>query len=203
MSYVSIQVGLVGFATGLSLIVAIGSQNAFVLRQGLRREHIWSVVLVCVLSDVILIFAGIAGLGAAVRAVPVVVTVVRLAGVVFLVGYGVLALRRAARPGVLRPAADECGGLSRTLLTTAALTFLNPHVYLDTVVLLGALGNQHGAGRWVFGGGAALASLVWFCALGLGAGRLVKVFARPTAWRILDGIIGVVMLVLAVRLALA
>ncbi len=188
-----------GFAASLVLIVAIGAQNAFVLRQGLRREHVLAVVLVCAVSDLLLILAGIGGLGAVVTARPAAVEVVRWAGAAFLLGYALLAARRALRPGGLRPADRAPATLRATVLTCLALTYLNPHVYLDTVLLLGAVAQQH-PHRWVFGLGAAAASVVWFTALGLGARRLAPVLARPAAWRVLDGLIAVVMLAVAISL---
>jgi L-lysine exporter family protein LysE/ArgO len=195
---------LAGLGLGLSLIVAIGAQNAFVLRQGLRLEWVGPVVAVCTLSDAVLILAGVAGVGALVTAVPALLTVVRLAGAVFLLGYGLLAARRALRPGTLRAdgASGEGAGLRATLLTCLALTWLNPHVYLDTVVLVGSVATTHGEHRWWFGAGAALGSLLWFTGLGVGARLLRPVFARPGAWRVLDGLIAVVMVSLAVSLAL-
>jgi len=192
---------LAGLGFGLSLIVAIGAQNAFVLRQGLRREHVLAVVLVCALSDAVLILAGIAGAGAVIHAAPVVLTVVRYAGAAFLLVYGLFAARRALRPAALTAAAPAVRtSLTATLGTVLALTWLNPHVYLDTVVLLGSIANTHGADRWWFGLGATLGSVVWFTALGYGARLLQPVFARPAAWRVLDAIIAVVMVALAVSL---
>jgi L-lysine exporter family protein LysE/ArgO len=194
---------LAGLGLGLSLIVAIGAQNAFVLRQGLRREHVLPIVLVCALSDAVLIVAGVAGAGAVFAVAPVVLTVVTWAGAVFLLGYGVLAARRAIRPSVLAAG----GGAAATTLTVAvttclALTWLNPHVYLDTVVLLGSIANTHGADRWWFGAGAVLGSVLWFTALGFGARMLQPVFARPAAWRVLDAVIAVVMVAIAMSLVL-
>jgi L-lysine exporter family protein LysE/ArgO len=190
---------LAGFAASLVLIVAIGAQNAFVLRQGLRREHVVPVVLVCAVSDQALIVAGIAGLGAVIAAQPTAVTVVRWVGAVFLLGYAVLAARRALRPAGLAPADRGPATLRATLLTSLALTYLNPHVYLDTVLLLGSVAQQH-PHRWLFGIGAAAASAVWFTALGAGAHRLGPVLSRPAAWRVLDGLIAAVMTVIAVTL---
>ncbi|GAB3455245.1 LysE/ArgO family amino acid transporter [Kineococcus endophyticus] len=192
---------LAGLAFGLSLIVAIGAQNTFVIQQGVRGEHVGAVVAVCIVSDVLLIGVGVAGAGALVTAAPGVLTVLRLAGAAFLLAYGALALRRAWRPGALR--ADTSGAavpLARVVATTAALTWLNPHVYLDTVVLLGSVAAAHGADRWWFGAGAALGSVVWFTLLGRGARLLRPVFARPAAWRVLDVVVAVVMVVLAVQL---
>jgi len=192
---------LAGFGFGLSLIVAIGAQNAFVLRQGLRREHVLAVVVVCAVSDAVLILLGIAGAGAVIASAPVVLTVVRYAGAAFLFAYGVFAARRALRPTAFTadgPAVRS--SLAATLATVLALTWLNPHVYLDTVVLLGSIANTHGDDRWWFGIGAVLGSIVWFTALGFGARLLQPVFARPAAWRVLDAIIAVVMVALAVSL---
>jgi L-lysine exporter family protein LysE/ArgO len=190
---------IAGFAASVVLIVAIGAQNAFVLRQGLRREHVLPVVLVCALSDLALILAGIGGLGAIITAQPTTVVVVRWIGAAFLLGYAVLAARRAIRPAALDPARRAPATLRVTLLTCLALTYLNPHVYLDTVLLLGSVAQQH-AHRWVFGLGAAAASLVWFTALGAGAHKLAPVLAKPAAWRVLDGLIAVVMVTIAAGL---
>lgn len=194
---------IAGFFSGAALIIAIGAQNAFVLRQGIRREHVLPIVLVCALSDAILIAVGVAGIGTLVTAAPLVLEIIRWAGVLFLVGYAIFAARRAIRPTAL--VVGKSDGISRTaaIATVLALTWLNPHVYLDTVLLLGSLSTAHGPeGRWWFAGGAILASLVWFTALGFGARLLRGFFAQPAAWRILDLCIAVVMLVLAVRLAL-
>lgn len=190
---------LAGFAASAVLIVAIGAQNAFVLRQGLRREHVLAVVAVCAVSDLVLILAGIGGLGAVVAARPDAVTAIRWIGSAFLVTYAILAARRAIRPTRLNPAERAPATLGATLLTCLALTYLNPHVYLDTVLLLGSIA-QHHPHRWVFGIGAALASLVWFTALGVGAHRLGPLLSRPAAWRVLDGLIALVMLGVAVNL---
>jgi L-lysine exporter family protein LysE/ArgO len=191
-----------GLGLGLSLIVAIGAQNAFVLRQGLRLEHVTAVVAVCLLSDVALIAAGVGGAGALVTRAPDVVQVVCFAGAVFLLVYGLMAARRVLRPTALLPdSAGSRAGLAVTVTTCLALTWLNPHVYLDTVVLLGSLASTYDDRRWWFGAGAALGSAIWFVGLGYGARLLRPVFARPTAWRVLDAVIGVVMVSLAVSLA--
>src|SRR3954470_6769407 len=191
-----------GLALGLGLIVAIGAQNAFVLRQGLRLEHVAAVVAVCSLSDIALISAGVLGAGGVVSAAPWLIRLVCWAGAAFLLSYGVLAARRAVRPGALLPdAAGARTGLAVTIGTCLALTWLNPHVYLDTVVLLGSMASTYGRHRWQFAAGAGVGSIVWFTGLGFGARLLRPVFARPAAWRILDGGIAVVMAVLAVSLA--
>jgi len=190
---------LAGFAASVVLIVAIGAQNAFVLRQGLRREHVVPVVVTCAVSDLVLIGAGIAGLGAVVAARPAAVTIIKWVGAAFLIAYAALAAKRAWQPAALKPTDRAPATLRATLLTCLALTYLNPHVYLDTVLLLGAVAQQH-PHRWLFGIGAAAASAVWFSALGLGAHKLAPMLARPAAWRILDGLIAAVMLAVAATL---
>lgn len=193
---------VVGFASAITLIAAIGAQNAFVLRQGIRNEHVLPVVTLCATADLVLIIAGIAGVGAVVTTHPQVLTIARWGGAAFLIGYGLLAARRALRPSALTPAEQGPTQLSAVLLTALALTFLNPHVYLDTVVLLGTLANQQGDGRWLFGAGAALASAVWFFGLGFGARRLSGLFAKPATWRLLDVLIAITMIALGLSLAL-
>ena len=165
---------IVGFLASFALIAAIGAQNAFVLRQGIRREHVLPVVAMCTVSDIVLIAAGIAGVGALIGAHPGAVNVAKFGGAAFLVGYGLLAAKRAWRPSSLTPSDAAPARLAEVLVTCAALTFLNPHVYLDTVVLLGALANEHRDGRWLFGVGAVTASAVWFVSLGFGARRLCR-----------------------------
>lgn len=242
---------MAGLGFGLSLIVAIGAQNAFVLRQGLLRSHVLAVAAVCAISDVLLIALGIGGVGVAFQQLPWLMVVARLGGAAFLLVYACLAARRAFRPTALTTAdleVDSSGealvgadamrssmsadttdtdttasavavppvmkpssgspldrassGLLAAVLTCVALTWLNPHVYLDTVVLLGSVANTHGDSRWLFGVGAAIASIVWFTALGYGARFLRPLFARPAAWRVLDGIIAVMMAGIAVSLLL-
>ena len=184
---------LLGFGTMITLIVAIGAQNAFVLRQGLRRQAVGRVVAVCAISDAILVAAGVAGFGAIVHRWPQAITAAAVVGGLFLLGYGFLAARRAVRPSAMQ-AGDAAQG--RPVLTALALTWLNPHVYLDTVLLLGSIA----AGRWLFGVGAVTASVTWFVALGFGARLLSPVFAKPRAWRVLDGVIAAVMISLGVTL---
>jgi L-lysine exporter family protein LysE/ArgO len=193
---------LVGFIASFTLIAAIGAQNAFVLRQGIRREHVLPVVALCTVSDIVLISAGIAGVGALISAHPSALNIAKFGGALFLLGYGLLAARRAWRPSSLSPSEKAPARLIEVLVTCAALTFLNPHVYLDTVVLLGALANEHRDERWLFGVGAVTASAVWFVGLGLGARRLAGLFASPVTWRILDGLIAVMMIGLGVSLVL-
>ncbi|MEV6902992.1 LysE family transporter [Amycolatopsis sp. NPDC051372] len=192
-----------GFGTGLSLIVAIGAQNTFVLQQGLRGGAVKRLIVVCALSDVVLIAVGVSGIGAVLQRWPAAITAIGVVGGAFLVTYGFLAARRAMKPGTLTTSALEPVSPQRTVLTGLALTWLNPHVYLDTVLLLGSVAAGQGGGRSVFGVGAALASAVWFSALGLGARRLAGVFARPAAWRILDGLIAVTMTALGVSMVLS
>jgi len=200
---------LAGFGSGLSLIAAIGAQNAFVLRQGIRREHVLPVVAVCIASDAVLILAGVAGFGVLASQAPWLLVAARLGGAAFLLVYAVFAARRALRPAALT--VEDSGpmgsgrrtGPQAAVLTVAALTWLNPHVYLDTVVLLGSLASAQGdPGRWLFAVGAAVASLLWFSALGFGARGLRRFFARPASWRVLDGLVAVVMASLAVSLLL-
>ena len=194
-----------GLGTGLSLIVAIGAQNAFVLRQGIRRQHVPAIVGICALSDAVLIVLGVAGLGALVRGFPGVVTAVAWIGGAFLVGYGLLAARRALRPGRLveGAGASEAGGgsLASSVLSCLGFTWLNPHVYLDTVLLLGSVAAGYGTHRWLFAVGACTASVLWFCGLGFGARFARPLFARPLAWRVLDSAIAVTMIVLGIRIA--
>lgn len=194
---------LAGLGLGLSLIVAIGAQNAFVLRQGLRREHVFAVVAVCAASDALLIVLGIAGLGTLIQQVEWLMLVVRFAGAAFLAWYGIRSAMRAFKPSTLDT--DPAGAplsLRVAIVTVLALTWLNPHVYLDTVLLLGSIGATHGETRWWFGLGAAIGSVLWFGALGYGSRALRPLFAKPVAWRVLDALIAVVMLVLAVSLVL-
>jgi L-lysine exporter family protein LysE/ArgO len=194
---------VVGFLASFTLIAAIGAQNAFVLRQGVRGEHVLAVAAVCTASDILLIGAGIAGFGVIVSAHPGALSIATLGGVVFLVGYGLLAARRAWRPSALTPSENAPARLLDVLVTCLAMTWLNPHVYLDTVVLLGALANEHRDDRWLFGIGAVTASAVWFFSLGLGARRLAGLFATPMTWRVLDGLIAVTMVALGVSFAFA
>ncbi|GLV85061.1 amino acid transporter [Streptomyces lavendulae subsp. lavendulae] len=187
---------LAGFGTGLSLIVAIGAQNAFVLRQGARRHAVPAVVAICAVSDALLITLGVAGVGAFVTAWPAALTAVAIAGGTFLVCYGILAARRVLRPapGAALGTGGAAAGSARTaVLTCLAMTWLNPHVYLDTVLLVGSLAADRGDLRWAFGTGAALASLIWFGALGYGARLLSGLLARPGAWRVLDGLVAATM----------
>jgi L-lysine exporter family protein LysE/ArgO len=194
---------LPGLLLGFSLILAIGAQNAFVLRQGLRREHVFAVCAVCALSDAILIAAGVAGFGALVTALPWLAPVMRYGGALFLGIYGLRSLIAALRNSAgLNPAADVRKSLRTTLLTCLAFTWLNPHVYLDTVVLLGSISSGYVGRRLAFAAGAITSSFLFFFGLGYGARLLRPLFANPKAWRVLDAFIGVTMLALAAKLAL-
>lgn len=216
-----------GLGLGLSLIIAIGAQNVFVLRQGIRREHVLPVVIVCALSDALLIAAGVAGLGVVITAAPWLVIVARWAGALFLLAYGLLAARRAWVGGEeLRvdsadadassaSATSSASGSTTTatatrprtalgpvIATVLALTWLNPHVYLDTVLMLGSIAATHGDERWLFAAGAIAASILWFTALGFGARYLGRWLRTSRSWRVLDALIAVVMITLAVSLVL-
>lgn len=220
---------LAGLGLGLSLIIAIGAQNVFVLRQGIRREHIGKIIAICAASDALLILAGVAGLGALLEALPWLIIAARIGGAVFLACYGIMAAVRAwrgdaslrsvsttAEPAAAdrggtrsKPAATGGGVATRTdaparalpvVAAVLALTWLNPHVYLDTVLMLGSIAATHGDGRWLFAAGAVIASVLWFTALGLGARHMGRWLRTPRSWRILDGVIAVIMLVLAVGL---
>jgi len=183
-----------GFGMSAALIVAIGAQNAFVLRVGLRREHVLPVVLVCALSDALLITLGVLGVGTLVQNSPVLLAVARYGGAAFLIAYGALAARRAWRSSGMALRDAPPTSLRTALATCFALTYLNPHCWLDTVVLLGAVAGQlPAAQRSAFGLGATAASFAWFFALGYGARLLRSVFERPVAWRWLDGAIALVM----------
>jgi L-lysine exporter family protein LysE/ArgO len=196
------QTFLSGFALGLSLILAIGAQNAFVLRQGLRREHVFWICLTCALSDAILIVAGIAGTGALTRAAPWFETLMRYGGAAFLVWYGAQNFRAAWRGGAALSGEGRAQTNLRTaILTVLALTWLNPHVYLDTVVLIGSISAQY-ENTLAFGLGATTSSFVFFFALGYGARLLQPVFANPKAWQILELLIGLTMWAIAAKLIL-
>jgi L-lysine exporter family protein LysE/ArgO len=192
-----------GFATGGALIIAIGAQNAFVLRQGLKREHVLAVALVCALSDALLITLGVAGLGTLVQHSPVLLQVARFGGAAFLIAYGCFAARRAWAASAMALPPSTPLSLHAAVATCLAFTYLNPHCWLDTVVLVGSISSQQPAGlRAVFGAGAVSASFVWFFALGYGARLLDGLFKQPLAWKLLDGLIALVMWALAGSLLL-
>jgi L-lysine exporter family protein LysE/ArgO len=195
-----VQTMIAGFGLGLSLILAIGAQNAFVLRQGIRRSHVFAVCLTCALSDALLIAAGVAGFGSLAQAVPWIETVMRWGGALFLIAYGARALLSAWRGGAaLSVEGGAVEALGPVLATCLALTWLNPHVYLDTVVLLGSVAAQY-EDRLRFAIGAMTASFVFFFTLGYGARRLAPLFARPQAWRVLDLGVGLLMWTIAAAL---
>lgn len=190
-----------GFLASLGLIVAIGAQNAWVLRQGLRREHVVLVVAICVGADVVLMAAGTAGLGALREAAPWLLDVLRWGGVAYLLVLAAVAARAALTSGSALEASEERPARS-VALTTLAVTLLNPHVYLDTLVMLGTVTNSFGDLRWVAAAGAMAASLAWFTLLSLGARALSGVLDRPTTWRVIDGVVAIVMVAVAAMLAL-
>lgn len=189
---------LAGLAAGAGLIVAIGAQNAFVLRQGLQRAHVGVVVLVCILADISLIVLGVGGMGLAVQQHPGLLQWLRFAGAAFLAAYGLFALKRAWQgESGLQPAGNGDTSRRRAVLACLGFTLLNPHVYLDTVVLLGSLSTHYGGGRWPFAAGASTASMLWFLSLGYGARLLLPVFRSPMAWRVFDVAVAIFMLTLA------
>lgn len=187
-----------GLATSAGLIMAIGAQNAFVLSQGVRREHHWPIAALCSALDTVLIVLGITGMGVLIGQSEVILQLITWGGALFLLWYGANALRSAFRDEVLDLSENQFSGLRSALLTTLALSLLNPHVYLDTVVLLGGIGGQYPEyERYWFGAGAALFSFIWFFALSLGARWLAPLFRRPVSWRILDGLVCLMMWTLA------
>ena len=192
---------LAGLLTGLSLIVAIGAQNAYLLRLGLTRSHVGTAVVICVTSDVLLIVLGVGGIGRLTRTYPQVLEVLRWVGVAYLVGYALHSFWRATRREVLLPSSSAPPSLAVVASTTLAFTFLNPHVYLDTVLLLGSIANQYGTNRWLFAAGACAGSIAWFTGLGYGARGASRWMSRPATWRALDVIIGVVMILVAMSVA--
>ncbi len=195
------QVIASGLGFTLSLIVAIGAQNAFVLRQGLMKRHILPVIAICVGSDIMLMSVGIAGFGAIVENAPWLVTAMRVFGGGFLIFYGIAAARRAMKPSAMDATANaQKKSLLPVLGATLAVTYLNPHVYLDTVVLLGSIANSYGDQKWLFGLGGMVATTVWFSALGFGSRFLQPLFARPKSWQILDMAIAAIMFVIAINI---
>ncbi|WP_049645482.1 LysE/ArgO family amino acid transporter [Candidatus Rhodobacter oscarellae] len=194
---------IAGFALGFSLILAIGAQNAFVLRQGLRGEHVLPVVLTCAISDAALITVGVSGFAVLNEALPGLAPVMRWAGAAFLFVYGALSFRTALRSSeALSPTENGAASLRVAILTALALTWLNPHVYLDTVLLLGSISTQYQGQQLAFGLGAVASSFAFFFSLGFGATLLRPVFARPAAWRILEVVVGVTMWTIAILLLL-
>lgn len=195
-----LHVVLAGLLTGLALIIAIGAQNAFLLRQGIRGEQVLAIVLTCVVSDVVAITAGVAGLGVVLERWPGVLPAAQVLGGVYLIAFGVHAAVRAWRPSALEAGQGTSLSVGRAVLLTLALTWLNPHFYLDAVLMLGTVANSFGDARWWFLAGAVTGSVLWFFGLGFGARLLRGFFARPTSWRVLDSSIAVVMGSLGVAL---
>lgn len=192
---------LPGLLTSLALIMAIGAQNAFVIRQGLTGKHMGLVIAVCAISDTALIFAGIAGLGALIIHLPILLEIARWFGVIYLAWFAIGAIRKALNTESMQVGEAQSGSAKTVLFTLLGFTFLNPHVYLDTVILLGSIGSQFGANKWFFGLGASLGSFLWFASIGLGAKAFAKYMSRPIFWRVLDGAIALVMFSLAIVLA--
>ncbi|MFN3525943.1 MAG: LysE/ArgO family amino acid transporter [Paracoccus sp. (in: a-proteobacteria)] len=200
----SLSIFMTGMLTGLSLIVAIGAQNAFVLRQGLRGEHVLAVCLTCAVSDAILILLGVTSFAQIAEWLPWIAPVMRYAGAAFLIWYGAKSMRAALRSGdaLIIGAERKANGLGKTLLACLAMTWLNPHVYLDTVVLLGTISTRFAGDRGAFAAGAVSGSFLFFFALGYGAAWLRSIFARPSAWRVLEAVIAIVMWSIAAKLIL-
>ena len=194
---------LPGFFAGLGLIVAIGAQNAFVIRQGLKRQHVLIVVAICALADASLIALGIAGLGAIIQGVPWLLEGVRWFGVAYLTWFGIKSIRSAFKNQTMDTSGNEAGSLKKAVLAVLGFTFLNPHVYLDTVILLGSISNQFAEDRWIFGFGAMTASVVWFSTIGFGARAASRFMSKPIFWRVLDSLIAAVMFSIAYYLAFA
>jgi len=193
---------IAGFFSGFSLIVAIGAQNAFVIRQGLLRSHVALVVTVCSLADAFLIILGIGGLGKVIQSQPQALEFIRWFGVAYLIWFGVKSVRAALSPQSLDVQGENEKSAWKVLLTVLTFTFLNPHVYLDTVILLGSIANQFSDHRWFFALGASLASVVWFTSIGYGARAASHWMSRPIFWKILDSVIAAIMFTIALTLAL-
>jgi L-lysine exporter family protein LysE/ArgO len=190
-----------GFLTGLSLIIAIGAQNAFVIRQGLTKKYVLLTVLICAVSDALLIALGASGLGALIKSNRNVLEFVRWFGVIYLLWFAFKSARSAFRTASLNSVGEASGDIKSVILTVLALTFLNPHVYLDTVILLGSISNQFGSDKWFFVLGAMIASFTWFTAIGFGAKSASRFMSKPIFWKILDSIIAAIMLSIAAFLA--
>jgi L-lysine exporter family protein LysE/ArgO len=190
-----------GLLTGLSLIMAIGAQNAFVIRQGLTRKHVLLVVTICAVSDAILIVLGVAGLGALISGLPWLLEIIRWFGVLYLTWFGIKSLRSAFKEQSLDASGVQSGSAKTVVLSVLGFTFLNPHVYLDTVILLGSIGNQFGTDKWWFTLGAVISSIVWFSSIGFGAKAASRFMSRPVFWKVLDILIAAVMFGIAIMLA--
>lgn len=193
-----------GLLVGLSLIIAIGAQNAFVIRQGLARQNVFLVATICAVADAVLIAAGIAGLGAVISSLPWLLEGIRWFGVAYLTWFGITAVRSVFKTQKLEEGDEQPTVSIKTIvLTTLGFTLLNPHVYLDTVILVGSVANQFEDNRWIFGFGAMTASILWFYGLGFGARAASGLMKKPVFWKILDGLIAAVMFSVAAILAFA
>ena len=190
-----------GFLTGLSLIIAIGAQNAFVIKQGLLRQHVLLIVLICAISDAVLIFLGTGGLGALVQSNQGLLEVVRWFGVAYLTWFGIKSAKSAFTNQSLQASESSTVSAIKVATTVLALTWLNPHVYLDTVILLGSVASQFDSDRWYFATGASVASVLWFTAIGFGARAASKYMSRPIFWKVLDSLIALIMFSIAITLA--
>ena len=190
-----------GLLAGLSLIIAIGAQNAFVIRQGLTKKYVFLTVAICSVSDAMLIALGASGLGALIKSNTAVLEIVRWFGVSYLIWFGIKSVRSALKVQVLTAAGEASGSRKSVITTILALTFLNPHVYLDTVILLGSISNQFGEDKWYFTAGAALGSVLWFTTIGYGAKSASRFMSKPIFWKILDSLIAVIMFSIAAFLA--
>lgn len=191
---------LPGFFTGLSLIIAIGAQNAFVIRQGLTKRYVFTVVAICSIIDASLIALGIGGLGAAIAGLPWLLEVIRWFGVAYLTWFGIKSLISATKNQTMDASGVESKSAGKVITTVLAMSLLNPHVYLDTVIFVGGVGNTFGENRWFFAYGAMLASLVWFTSIGYGAKAASRFMSKPVFWKVLDGLIAVIMFTLAITL---
>jgi L-lysine exporter family protein LysE/ArgO len=189
-----------GILSGLALIIAIGAQNAFVIRQGLLRQHVLIVVLFCAISDALLIAAGTAGLGKVIESAPEVLEIVRWFGVTYLIFFGLKSLRSAFRHNTLTLEQGNLVSRKRTILTVLGLTFLNPHVYLDTVIFLGSIANQFPADKWFFSAGAMTASFLWFFFIGFGSKMAARFMVKVIFWKVLDLAVAIIMFTLAIYL---
>lgn len=192
---------LPGLLTGLSLIIAIGAQNAFVIRQGLTRQHVFLVVAICAVSDAWLIFLGVGGLGALIQGLPWLLEIIRWFGVAYLAWFGIKSFRSAFKNQTLDATGAQSGSAKKAVAAVLGFTFLNPHVYLDTVILLGSIGNQFGDDKWWYASGAALGSVLWFSSIGFGAKAASRFMSKPIFWKVLDLIIAAVMFSIAILLA--
>ena len=192
---------LPGLLTGLSLIIAIGAQNAFVIRQGLTKQHVFLVVAICAVSDALAIVLGISGLGAIVQGQPLLLEIIRWLGVAYLTWFGIKSIRSAMKPQSLDATVVQSGTAMKVALTVLSVTWLNPHFYLDTVILLGSIGNTFGEDKWWFAAGGVLGSFLWFTSIGFGAKAASRYMSKPIFWKVLDSIIAAVMFSIAILLA--